>query len=719
MRISFTCLLACMALSACTHVEPQMPSAHPRLTQLDIPAPQAAEKPFTATYHGMTLSDPYNWIRDPDYPDVNDQEVLGYLKAENDYFDAFLKPHQKLVDTLVEEFKGRTDETEESVPWQHHGYEYRWYYKEGEEYQTHSRKNLATGEETIFLDESKLAQGHDYFDLLSWDISPDGKYLAYSLNTSGDERYTVHIVDLKTGAPVDLPLENVQGDVAFGGDSQTLIYGLLDKEKWFVRSINLHKIGSSQAQDIVLYTERDESFYLGFQITSSKQFLVLNSAKSDVNETYVVPMKDLRSKPMLLASREENFSYSVDHGNGFFYILANDEHINFRLAKVADSQPQYEHWQTIIAGSNALYQRQIQTFEQFYVLEVRENGLDQINVFDYQGNGYSVDFPEQVKTVRMGKNVEFSQGFVRLDYESMITPSTVLDFDVSSKTLTTRKVQNIPSGYDKSNYVTKRIMAQARDGVSIPITLVYRKDFRQDGRAPLMLEGYGAYGLTYDPEFDAMRLSLLDRGFAFAIAHARGSDMMGYQWYLDGKLDKRTNTFNDFVDVAKHLINENYVAAGNISISGRSAGGELMGAAVIQAPDLWRSVTLGVPFVDVLNTMLDASLPLTPPEWAEWGNPIEDPAVYDLLLSYSPYDNIEKREYPPMLITGGLNDPRVTYWEPAKFAAKMRNYKTDNNLLVMRINMGAGHFANSGRYGRQMDYAEEFAFVLLAHDITQ
>jgi oligopeptidase B len=301
----------------------------------------------------------------------------------------------------------------------------------------------------------------------------------------------------------------------------------------------------------------------------------------------------------------------------------------------------------------------------------------------------------------------------------MVTPSTIFDYHLDKQKLDSRKVQKIPSGYDKSLYITERLMAPSRDGISIPVSLVYRKNVDLDGRAPMLLYGYGAYGATISPSFSTLRLSLLDRGFVYAIAHVRGGAMMGYQWYLDGKLEKRENTFNDFVDAARFLAAEKYTSVGNISISGRSAGGELMGAAVVQAPELWRSVNLGVPFVDVLNTMLDASLPLTPPEWKEWGNPIESRDAFQLLRSYSPYDNIVAREYPPMFVSGGLNDPRVTYWEPAKWTAKMRSTKTDNNLLVMRINMGAGHFANSGRYGRLKDYAEEYAFTLLAHGITE
>jgi oligopeptidase B len=380
---------------------------------------------------------------------------------------------------------------------------------------------------------------------------------------------------------------------------------------------------------------------------------------------------------------------------------------------------QYDQWQTVFAGSNTRYFKGLQVFRDFVAIEQSIRGLESITIMPSKGSDHEVELPEKVASVSLGYNPNFSQKQLRISYESMITPDSIFDYDVSSKTLNLRKNRKIPSGYDKSLYTTERIMANARDGVEVPITIVYKKGFKKDGSQPLYPYAYGAYSSGLGPDFSATRLSLLDRGFAYAYAHVRGGDEMGYQWYLDGKLDKRTNTFNDFIDVAKHLIDKKYVAKGNISIEGGSAGGELMGAVVNQAPELWRSVNLAVPFVDVLNTMLDATLPLTPPEWSEWGNPLLSKEVFEFMQSYSPYDNIQAKEYPPMLVTGGLNDPRVTYWEPAKWTAKMRATKTDNNLLVMRINMGAGHFSNTGRYGRLKDTAEEYAFALIAHGIGQ
>lgn len=689
------------------------------LKALSIPAPVAKRVAHERLYHGQTLTDPYFWLKDQGYPEVDDQDVLDYLNAENDYYQEFLKPHANLVETLFQEFKGRTDEQETSVPYIYNGYEYQWFYRPGEEYRVRSRKNLASGKEQVFLDETALAAGHEYFVLGDWDISRDNRYLAYSFDTAGDERYTVKVVDLKTGDYLNDVLNDVQGQIDFSSDGKTLLYALLEPERWHSKEIKVHTIGQPQDSDVTIYEEADEGFFIGAGLTSSEEYVLIVASQGEVQETWALPADDLLASPIKLVGREQGFSQSIDHAHDHFYILANDTHINFRLARVSDQKPIYQNWETLEEGSDEVYLMGLQTFDQFIALKSRDLGDEKIRLRSYTGDQHEIEFPETVFSASLGVNPEFEQTTVRINYESMITPDTVFDYDTGSKKLTSRKVKKIPSGYDKSQYVTERIMAPARDGAMVPVSIVYKKGYKKDGAQPLHLYGYGAYSATITPGFSTLRLSILDRGYAYAIAHVRGGAMMGYQWYLDGKLDKRTNTFNDFVDVANHLVDQRYVSAGNISISGRSAGGELMGAAAIQAPELWRSVNLGVPFVDVLNTMLDASLPLTPPEWKEWGNPIESQADYELIQSYSPYDNIEKREYPPMFVSGGLNDPRVTYWEPAKWTAKMRHDKTDDNLLVMRINMGAGHFSNSGRYGRLKDYAEEYAFMLVAHGINE
>ena len=720
MRIYLKLLLPMLAVVACTATQNRSePVQFERLQQLDTSAPTAEQRPHEASYHGRVLSDPYFWLKDQSYPVVDDQNVLDYLRAENTYFKEFLEPRTALVDTLFEEFKGRTDEQETSVPIVRNGYEYRWYYEAGEEYKTHSRKNLATGEQSIFLDESRLAEGHQYFVIGDWDISADNRFLAYSYDTAGDERYQIVIVDLATAKPLADEINDARGDIGFSTEGQSFLYSLLEQDRWHAKKINVHRLGTKQSEDKTAYIEEDDGFFIGFDRTSDDEYYVIASSRGETQESYVLAADDLYASPTQLVSREAGFTQIIDHAHGEFYILANDTHKNFRLAKVGEQEPALENWQTLEEGSDGVYFLGMQTFASFIALRTRNLGIEHMQIRDYQNGSHHVEFAESIFTASIGDNGEFDQGFLRINYESLVTPDSVLDYDVATKALMSRKVKQIPSGYDKEQYQSERVMVTARDGAQVPVSIVFKKGYKKDGSQPLHLYGYGAYSSTITPTFSTTRLSLLDRGFAFAIAHVRGGSMMGYQWYLDGKLKKRENTFNDFVDVARHLVKERYVAAGNISASGRSAGGELMGAVVTQAPELWRSVVLGVPFVDVLNTMLDASLPLTPPEWQEWGNPIESADDYDLLKSYSPYNNIFARNYPPMMVTGGVNDPRVTYWEPAKWTAKMRSTKTDSNLLVMRINMGAGHFSNSGRYGRLRDYAEEYAFMLTAHGIDQ
>lgn len=692
--------------------------AFDRLPELDQPAPVAEQRPHDATHHGRTSHDPYHWLRDPAYPEVTDEAILDHLRAENAYLKTFLDANEHLVDTLYEEFKGRLDETDTSVPYIRNGYEYQWAYQQGAEYRTHSRRRVDGGDWEVVLDEPALAEGHEYFVLGGWTVSPDNRLVAYAVDTAGDERCVARIRDLATGELLADTLTDVQGGLSFSADGTSLIYIQLDPDRWFGRRVATHRIGTPQSEDATLLREDDEGFFLGFGKTSSRDYLLITSERGESQEAWAMPA-DLSAPPTLLISRDADCTQEIDHAHGRFHILVNDTHKNFRLASVSDESPEHANWQTEIEGDDGVHWLDIQCFEDHIALKSRDRGEDRIHLRDYDGGSRTIEFPSSVGTASIDLNPEFVQPHLRVRYESMVTPPTIYDVDAQTLALTSRKVARIPSGYDETQYRTERIMVTARDGAEIPVSLVMRNDWSKDASRPLSLYGYGAYGITVSPTFSTDRLSALDRGFAYAIAHVRGGAMMGYPWYLDGKLDKRTNSFNDFVDVARHLIAEDYVAAGNISITGRSAGGELMGAVTLQAPELWRSVNLGVPFVDVLATMLDASLPLTPPEWAEWGNPLESADDYDLIAGYSPYDNIAERDYPPMFVSGGLNDPRVTYWEPAKWTARMRERKTDTNLLVMRMNMGAGHFANSGRYGRLRDLAEEYAFMLRAHGITE
>ena len=688
--------------------------SYPRLKALPVAAPVAKQVPHTFTQHGIEVSDSYNWLRDKSYPNTDDKAVLDYLNAENEYYQAFLEPNKDLVNTLFEEFKGRVDETDSSVPYTKNGYEYWWEFKEGNNYRTRYRKELASGKTEVYLDEQALSEGNDYFVIDSISISPDNQLVAYSIDTSGDERYEIYVRNINTGKELDITIPDTNGTVLFVGDSKTLVFGKLAKEAWRTESINSLKIGDQKVEQ-VLFEEYDHGFFLSAELSSSEQYLILETGNFDAREVWLYEASDLSKPGIKLFARELELQPSVDHGNGYFYAQVNDTHVNFRLAKMPEQSLLSPKWESVLDGNKDLYVQGFEIFANHIVVELSRKGLQAMHVIPNEGESYDIAFPESVYSVGLGTNPSFEQNHVRIGYTSMITPQTVYDFDFSSKSLNERKQQKIPSGYDKSQYETLRLMAPARDGAEVPVSIVYKKGFKKDGSQPLSLYAYGAYGYGMSPSFSTTRLSLLDRGFAFAIAHTRGGDEMGYSWYLDGKMNNRNNAFNDFVDVANFLVKEGYAETGNISIAGGSAGGEMMGAVILQKPEMWRSVSLMVPFVDVLNTMLDATLPLTPPEWKEWGNPIESKKYFELIQAYSPYDNIEEREYPPMLVTGGLNDPRVTYWEPAKWTAKMRATKTDDNLLVMRMNMGAGHFANSGRYGRLMDRAEEMAFQILAH----
>ena len=445
--------------------------------------------------------------------------------------------------------------------------------------------------------------------------------------------------------------------------------------------------------------------------SQSRAFALISTGDHATNEVYLLPMDDFAATPVLVSPRRTDRQYNVDEREGTLYIRVNDTHPNFRVVTAPVSKP--GDWTELIAGDDRHYIQSVTTFENLLVVEERVDGLSQIRLRDYaSGAERYIAFPEASFVAALSHNPEYRVDRLRIGYESMVTPNTVYDYHIADDRLETLKVREIPSGYDASKYATERLMAPSRDGTLIPVSVVYRRDFVKDGSGPLHIQGYGAYGYAYPPGFSANRLSLLDRGFACAIAHIRGGDDLGYRWYLDGKLEKRTNTFNDFVDVTRFLIAQGFAAPGRVTAAGGSAGGELMGAIVNQAPELYGAVAAHVPFVDVLNTMLDGTLPLTPGEWSEWGNPIEDKAAFDFIRSYSPYDNVTAQAYPPMLVTAGLSDPRVTYWEPAKWVAKLRATKTDRNLLLLKTNMGAGHGGKSGRYVSLEEAAEEYAFLI-------
>lgn len=685
------------------------------------PPPVAAQKPHQITHHNVAIEDPYAWLRDPGYPEVTDREVLGYLEAENAYFEAAMAPHQPLVERLFQEMRGRIKEDDSSVPQKDGDWWYWRSFDEGAQYRkwwrapvvgnpTAPRKGEELGQAELIVDEPALAEGKEYFRLGGMDVSPDGRLLAYAVDDDGSERFTIHVKDLTTGALLPDTIEGTLGGFLFAGDNRSLIYGLVN-EHWRIDVAKLHVLGTPVADDIELYREQDDGFQVGVGLTQSQRYIAIATGDHVTSEVRLVPFDDPTATPIMVAPRKPGREYDVEEHDGTLFIRTNDTHTNFRLVTAPVSDP--GAWSELIAPSPDFYLTDVTTFADFFVVEGRENGLDRIRIHDYAGGApRQITFPEASYSAGLDDNPEYAVSTLRLSYESMITPGTILDYEVATGARTTLKVQEIPSGYDPSRYATERLEITVRDGTKVPVSIVYPKNFPRDGSGAVYLYAYGAYGIAIEPGFGTGRMSLLDRGMAFAIAHIRGGDDLGQQWYLDGKLGKRTNTFNDFVDVARGLIADKWTAPGRIAIAGGSAGGELMGAVINQAPELFGAVAAHVPFVDVLNTMLDPDLPLTPGEWPEWGNPIEDADAFALIRSYSPYDNVTAQAYPPLLVTAGLNDPRVTYWEPAKWVARLRATKTDDNLLLLKTNMGAGHGGKSGRFESLRETAEEFAFIL-------
>ncbi|TNE54092.1 MAG: S9 family peptidase [Sphingomonadales bacterium] len=676
--------------------------------------PIAEKREHSFTHHGITLEDPYHWLKDQSYPTVDDEDVLDYVKAENAWFEARMAPQQALTDTLFEEMKARIKEDDSTVPQKDGDWVYWSEFEEGAQYRKHYRRPAAGGDVTLIIDENELAEGHEYFRLGAASVSRNGRYLAFSTDTNGSERYTARIKDLQTGELLEDELSNLRGSLTWVAGDTALVYGP-STEEWRTLEAKLHVIGTPVEADVTLYKEDDQSFGVGSGLSAQDDWLIIATGDNETSEVRLVRADDPTGEQILVRPRQKGVEYSVDIRDGILFIWTNDDHINFRLAQARLETP--GEWETLIVGSDEFYLTGFELFKDFYVTEGRLNGLDQVQIrsYDDPSNVRPIAFPEASYNTGLANNPEYDVAKLRLAYESMVTPDSVYDYHLASGELELLKQQEIPSGYDPSLYTTERLMVTARDGTQVPVSIVMRKDrdaMNGGAAGPLHLYAYGAYGYAVPPGFSTTRLSLVDRGFAYAIAHIRGGDDLGRRWYLQGKLFERRNTFNDFVDVGRGLIELGYTSEGKVTASGGSAGGELMGAVVNQDPAQYGAVVAHVPFVDVINTMLDESLPLTPGEWQEWGNPITDKEAFAYMLSYSPYDQVRAQDYPPLLVTAGLNDPRVTYWEPAKWVAKLRDVKTGSNELLLKTNMGAGHGGKSGRWNSIYEIAEEQAFIL-------
>ena len=678
---------------------------------VSLPAPPTAEqRPYSYERHGVTIEDPWHWLRDPKYPEVDDADVLAYLHAENDYFSAWAAQHKPLMDELFEEMKGRIKEDDSSVPIKDGDFLYWWAFTPGAQYRTWYRKPVAGGDDQVIFDEPVEAEGKDYFRLGAMEVSPDGKLAAVLVDDNGSERFHLKIRDLATGKVIETVTEVGIGEPVWTNGSDGIVFTEVN-DNWRSYRARYHRLGRPADEDVTIYEETEElGFSVGIHRSHDRSLVLVSTGDNTTSEVRFVSTDDPSQPLTLISARQPNREYHVDAAHGRLWIHTNDDHVNFRIAEADVANP--GDWRTVIAGTDRVYLTGATAYRDHLAVSSRVEGLDQLVLRTYEGAETRIPFAEASYSAFFLGNPEFAPDSYRVGYTSMVTPTTVYDYYPESGELEVRKVQEIPSGYDASQYATERLTITARDGAKVPVSIVYKKGFPKDGSGKLFQYGYGAYGIGIPPTFNSNRISLLDRGWACAIAHIRGGDDLGYQWFLDGKLTKRTNTFNDFVDVAKGLIAEGFSSAGNIAINGRSAGGELVGAVVNTNPELWGAVIGDVPFVDVVNTMLDETLPLTPGEWPEWGNPITEKAVFEHMLTYSPYDNIKAQDYPPMLITGGLNDPRVTYWEPAKWAARLRATKTDNNLLLLKINMGAGHGGRTGRWTALEETAEEYAFIL-------
>ncbi|NUR45023.1 MAG: S9 family peptidase [Sphingomonas sp.] len=672
--------------------------------------PRAEQRPHSYERHGVTIEDPWAWLRDPKYPNVDDPAVLAYLTEENAYFDRWKAQHEDLLDQLFEEMKGRIKEDDSSVPIRDGDWLYWWAFKPGAQYRTWYRKPVNGGADEVFFDEPVEAEGRDYFRLGALEVSPDGKLLATLADYDGSERFELRIRDLATGKDSETVTKVGIGQPVWSSDSAGIVFTEVN-DNWRSYRARYHRLGQPLDEDITLYEETEElGFTVGLGKSHDRSKIFISTGDNTTTEVRFVSADDPAQPLTLISRRKAGREYHVDAAHGKFWIYTNDDHVNFRLAVADPASP--EAWETVIAGSTQVYLTGATAYRDHLAITSRVEGLDQLTLRTYDGKETRLPFAEASYSAFFMGNPEFAPDAYRVGYTSMVTPTTTYDYHPETGALEVLKVQEIPSGYDASKYATERLTIEARDGAKVPVSVVYKKGFEKNGEGKLFLYAYGAYGMAIPPGFNSNRVSLLDRGWACAIAHIRGGDDLGYQWFLDGKLTKRTNTFNDFVDVAKGLIDAKFTRPKRIAINGGSAGGELMGAVVNSNPELWGAVVADVPFVDVLNTMLDDTLPLTPGEWPEWGNPITDKAAFDYIRSYSPYDNVKPQNYPPMLITGGLTDPRVTYWEPAKWAAKLRATKTDDNPLFLKINMGAGHGGKSGRWEKLHEVAETYAFIL-------
>ncbi|MFM1754502.1 MAG: hypothetical protein RLZZ236_1441 [Bacteroidota bacterium] len=682
-----------------------------------IAAPIAKILPKQLKKHNDTRTDNYFWLNDRENP-----EVIDYLNQENAYYDAMTVHTKDFQKSLFEEMKGRIKEDDQSVPYLYNGYYYITRYEKGQDYPIYSRKKGSLdAKEEILFNCNELAKGHTFFQLGGLSVSPDNRFASFGVDTVGRRIYTIKIKNLETNEILPDVIENATGGSVWANDNHTLFYTRQDKVTLRANQIFKHKLQTTADQDVLVYEEKDDTFNVSVGKEKSKKYIVIGAESTLTTEYRILNSDTPDAEFKVFQPRVRGLEYSISHFGDSFYILTNkDKATNFKLMKTPENATEKKHWKEVIAHREDVLIEDIEIFSNYLVVEERSNGLNHIRIMPWSGAGeYYLPFGSETYNAYTTTNVDFDTDILRYSYQSMATPSSVIDFNMKTKEKEIKKEQAVLGGqFDKNNYVEERVWATAKDGIKVPISLVYRKDLKKDGTNPLLQYAYGSYGVTMEPYFSTTRLSLLDRGFIYAIAHIRGGEDLGRQWYEDGKLLKKKNTFTDFIDCSQFLIQEKYTSPAHLYAEGGSAGGLLMGAVVNMAPELYHGVIAQVPFVDVITTMLDDSIPLTTGEYDEWGNPNKK-EYYDYMLSYSPYDNVKEQTYPNMFVSTGLHDSQVQYWEPAKWVAKLRAHKKGNTNLYLHTNMDAGHGGASGRFEALKELAKEFAFLLDLEEIKK
>lgn len=719
-NIIFFSIISLMTIIACNEkTEKNMANNYPN-------PPIAQKIDCVLTMHGDTRIDPYFWMRLTDEqknaqtPDEQTKKVLDYLNAENQYTDTVMKDTKELQEKLFNEITSRIKKDDESVPYFKNGYWYYSKYEEGKEYPIHCRKEKSLeAEEQILLDVNKFAEGQTYYSVGGLSVSPNNKILAFGEDNVSRRIYTIRFLNLETGELLPDRIENTTGGGAWANDNETYFFTTKDKISLLSDKIWRHKLGTKNSKDVMVFQEKDPSFYIGVYKSKSGKYIIITESSTITSDYHILNADTPEEKFKQFTERVPNMLYSIHHFEDKFYVTTNWEAENFRLMETSENKTDRDAWKEIIPHRKEVLLEGVDIFKHYLVLSERFDALPHIRIINQDNKEeHYLEFKESAYVAGLSTNVEFDTDSLRFMYSSMTTPTSVYDYNMKTKEKILKKQTEVVGGHNPDDYVTERIYATSRDGEEIPMSVVYKKGFQKNGKNPVLLYGYGSYGANVDPWFSSTRLSLLDRGFAWVIAHIRGSEFKGRAWYEDGKMLNKKNTFNDFIDCTDFLVKNNYTSYQHLYAMGGSAGGLLMGAILNMAPEKYNGVIAAVPFVDVVSTMLDETIPLTTNEFDEWGNP-KNKEYYDYMLSYSPYDQVKRQNYPNLLITTGLFDSQVQYWEPAKWIAKLRDYKTDKNLLIMHTNMEAGHGGASGRFKRYKETAREYAFFMKLEGIKK